>query len=102
VSYILVLQWPGGSGADFDQLIRIENALDGGLNANGVVNGHDFGSDEMNIFIDTDTPLEAFASAREILSGEPIWNETRAAYREADSESYSILWPEGLSEFSVA
>ena len=63
--YILVLQWPATSEADFDALISTEEALlqSGLLDAYGVVDGHDFGAGEMNIFIHTDRPLEAFQQA---------------------------------------
>ena len=48
----LVLQLPATSGEDFDELIAIEDAME--ITFAGLpheVDGHDFGSGEMNIFI---------------------------------------------------
>lgn len=98
---ILVLQWPGTTEADFDALIEMEDALESGLGETGSVNGHDFGSGEMNIFVATDQPIEVFAMARRILSDRPTWSDIRAAFRDANGETYDVLWPPGLTEFRV-
>lgn len=79
----------------------MEGALEMQLGDGGSVDGHDFGSGEMNIFIDTDQPIEAFAEARKILSHRPIWSHVRAAFREASGETYDVLWPPGLTDFRV-
>ena len=65
--YILVLQWPGDSEADFDALISMEEQVGATLGRYASVDGHDFGSGEMNIFIETDRPTEAFADAANAL-----------------------------------
>lgn len=47
-----MLQWPSTSESAYDALIAMEDAL--GLSlapALGFVDGHDFGSGEMNLFI---------------------------------------------------
>jgi hypothetical protein len=63
MQFILVLQWPAASLDDYDALIAMEDTLEGALaQGNGVVDGHDFGSGEMNIAIHTDAPLEAFGT----------------------------------------
>jgi hypothetical protein len=98
---ILVLQWPGSAEADFEALIEMEDALESNFGDAGSVDGHDFGSGEMNIFIGTDQPIEAFATARTILSDWPHWSEVRAAFRSANGEAYDVLWPPGLAEFRV-
>lgn len=61
VKFILVFQWPASSEADFDDLLSMENELENALGAHGFVDGHDFGSGETNIFVETDTPADAFA-----------------------------------------
>lgn len=98
---MLVLQWPGSSEADFDALISMEQRLEVALDEYGSVDGHDFGSGEMNIFIETDMPTEAFAAAAAALRDDPRWAEIRAAFREATGDSYEVLWPNGLTAFSV-
>jgi len=55
----------------------------------------------MNIFVRTDQPTEAFADAASVLSENPRWGDLRAAYRDASGGPYQIVWPRGLSEFSV-
>lgn len=101
--YILVLQWPAASEADYDALIAMEDTLEAALtNAHGFVDGHDFGSGQMNIFIHTDQPLEAFGDAVASLSTDPRWPDVRAAYRPAEGDRYVVVWPEALQEFSVS
>jgi hypothetical protein len=101
VRYILVLQWPGKSQADFETLMSMEAEVDAALGPYAVVDGHDFGSGEMNIFVETDRPVEAFAAAANALCMGPRWGDLRAAYREVQSDTYEILWPQSLRKFSV-
>jgi hypothetical protein len=101
VRYILVLQWPGDSEADFGALISMEGQVDAALGRYASVDGHDFGSGEMNIFIETDRPAEAFADAANALREGPRWGDLRAAYREAGGGPYEMLWPRTLHKFSV-
>jgi hypothetical protein len=101
VRYILVLQWPADSEADFEALISMEEQLGAAIGRYASVDGHDFGSGEMNIFIVTERPTEAFADVANVLCKDPRWGTLRAAYREAQGGTYEILWPEGLQNFSV-
>ena len=74
MKYVLVLQWPATSEADFDALISMEDLLEADLpDAHGLVDGHDFGAGEMNIFVHTDRPLEAFRDAMTSLGPDPRW-----------------------------
>ena len=101
--YVLVLQWPATSENDFDALISMEDLLQSELRDEcGVVDGHDFGAGEMNIFIETDRPLEAFDHARTSLSTDKRWASVRAAYRPVGEERYTVLWPKALEVFSVS
>jgi hypothetical protein len=101
MKHVLVLQWSGSTKADFEQLVQMEDALESRLSDAGFVDGHDFGSGEMNIFIETEQSIQAFAVAKEILGKQPGWGEVRAAYREAHGETYTVLWPPGLRAFDV-
>lgn len=100
--YVLVLQWPGSSEADLERLLRMENILEQQLEPNHPVDGHDFGSGEMNLFVETDSPRVAFSIAQSSLSDQPGWSEVRAAFREIGENNYVVLWPSGLDHFSVA
>jgi hypothetical protein len=101
--YILILQWPATSVADFDALISMEDLLESHLPAaHGVVDGHDFGAGEMNIFVQTERPLEAFQDAMTSLGPDPRWASVRAAYRPAHGDRYVVVWPKTLELFSVS
>ena len=80
MQYILVLQWPASSRADYDALIEMEDQLHGAVGSDGTVDGHDFGSGEMNIFVFTDEPVETFAAAQAELGRDSRWSEVQAAY----------------------
>jgi hypothetical protein len=79
----------------------MEEQLGAALGRYASVDGHDFGSGEMNIFVATERPAEAFADVTNALRDGPRWGDLRAAYREAQGGTYEILWPEGLRKFSV-
>lgn len=101
MKYQLVLQFPATSAEDFDQLIEIENELMESLGEEHIVDGHDFGSGEMNLFIHTNDPNSAFENARNYL---PPRHQQHliAAYRESKGDKYMVLWPEGHGkEFRV-
>lgn len=103
MKFILVLQWPAASEADYDALISMEDRLEADLDeAHGYVDGHDFGSGEMNLFIHTNFPLDAFGDAQAALDPDPRWATVRAAYRLTDGDDYTVIWPPTLQEFSVS
>jgi len=97
MKYQLVLQFPGDKIEDFDELLKLE--LDLGLSLGGahIVDGHDFGSSEMNIFIHTDNPEEAFKHAKTFLD-KLTTEEYIAAFRETDSDDYSVLFPSSFED----
>jgi hypothetical protein len=61
MKYQLVLQFFGDSLQDYDALVALEDRLIEALESAHVVDGHDFGSGEMNIFVHTNDPIAAFA-----------------------------------------
>ena len=99
----LVLQWavPFPIG-NLDDLVALETLLIEELADGGEVDGHDGGSDEVNIFIHTDSPRETFNALQPILESRNLLHHTRAAYRDLEEEQYTVLWPVGLKSFSVA
>jgi len=68
MKYQLVLQLPASSDIDFDSLVLIEDKLSESMGEKHIVDGHDFGSGEMNIFIHTDDPDAAFDLAKHNVS----------------------------------
>ncbi len=102
MKYQLVLQLPSGSLADYDRLIELENVITDGLGDIGVVDGHDYGTGEMNIFIHTDEPAVALEKARSLLTGRAGLGQLKAGYRHFDDNNYVPIFPTGLKEFFVA
>ncbi len=94
MKYQLVIQYPlGNASADiFDKLLMIEQELGMVLKGSHIVNGHDIGLAEMNIFIHTNDPDEAFNLAKTILSDNDL-EMIVAAYRDRQDENYSVIWP---------
>ncbi|MCH8104490.1 MAG: ABC transporter [Proteobacteria bacterium] len=103
MNYQLVIQFPitDASADDFDRLIMIETELGIVLRDQHDVDGHHLGAGEMNIFIHTDNPREAFRLARDVLSKADL-ETIVVAFREMTGEDYSVIWPENFdSEFGV-
>ena len=103
MNYQLVIQFSlsDASADDFDQLLVIENKLDLALRYKHQVDGHDLGSDEMNIFIHTNDPTEAFRISSGVLSEKELEIVT-IAIKELEGEKYSVLWPENFDgEFRI-
>jgi hypothetical protein len=49
----LFCKWLGSTDADFEALVQIEDVLESRFGEAGSIDGLDFGSGEMNIFIHT-------------------------------------------------
>ena len=101
MKYQLVLQFRGDSLADFDALVALENRLIEDLGGSAKVDGHDFGSGEMNIFILTSDPTATYSRVQRTLQSAGLLQPATAAYREVAGERYTVLWPEGQTEFKV-
>jgi hypothetical protein len=102
MKYQLVLQWPAASIKDYDTLIEIEDVLTEKLDDGSDVDGHDAGSGEMNIFIHTDDPQTTFSAVKRAIGTRDFWVDARVAYRELAGNTFTVLWPDGLTEFTVA
>src|SRR6185437_7027170 len=94
MKYQLVLQFPADSIADYDELIEIEDLLTEELDGRAKVDGHDFGSGEMNIFIFADDPNKIFETVKPLLQTRANFEKLIAAYQETEGEQYLTIWPE--------
>ena len=100
--YQLVLQFPAFA-VDLDGLIAIEDELLAAIRPPAMVDGHDFGTGEGNIFILTDSPAATFEGVLPVLTDLSRERDVTAAYRSLDGEEYTVIWPKGFKgEFSVA
>lgn len=100
--YQLVLQFRGDTLADYDAMISLEDQLRKELGHSADVDGHDCGADETNIFIFTSDPKATFWRIRQLLQREGKMESVAAAFREISGETYTVLWPEGQTEFRIA
>ena len=80
-------------------MIAVENALIEVLPEGSEVDGHDAGSGEVNIFINTNGPARVFSALKPILAASNILASARVAFREQPKSEYTVLWPEGLETF---
>ena len=102
MKYQLVLQFPGDSLTDFDELASLEQTLEKTLSGTANVDGHDFGAREFNIFILTDDPVRAFKLAEPIIEAGKHIQQLKAAYRELQHDRFTMLWPPDLQHFRIA
>lgn len=102
MKYQLIVQLPGSSAGDYDAMLELEEALTESLGDLGDVDGHDAGSGEMNIFIFTDDPTRAFERVKAVLGAGDFMSRFKAAYREVGKDSFTIRYPAGLTDFSIA
>lgn len=102
MKYQLVLQFPVTENFDFDALIELETKLTFELGSEHEVDGHDFGSGEINIFIHTNSPNDAFEKIIVLLS-DKFASTFKAAYRKAGADRFIWLHPAASKEvFHVA
>lgn len=102
VKYQIVIQWSATSMAGYDKMISIEDMLIANLSGGSEVDGHDAGSEEVNIFILTNDVHHAFSEIKSLLAACSALRDARIGYLEVGQSEYSVLWPEGLQSFSVA
>lgn len=102
----LVLQLPSSALADYDEMIALEEAIEElleNVNDDSNIDGHDAGSNEMNIFIHGKNAESTFSKLHSLL--EAHQKHLKAAYRifysRDDVSDWIILYPPGLSKFSV-
>jgi hypothetical protein len=101
MKYRLVLQWPAVSEADYDRLICLEELIEGGLGDIGIVDGHDIGSGEMNIFVHTDNPKAAFEQLGCFLLLGQTCSNLKAGYRDFEEDQYAVVYPDGLKRIAT-
>ncbi len=96
------MQWSEAAVlGSYEKLIEIENLIVDKLGKLGEVDGHDVGSEEMNIFILTDNPRACFEWVKSILESGDTWASVRVAYREMSGNKYEVLLPKQLTKFEI-
>lgn len=101
MQYQLVIQFLENSDNGLNKLFEIEEYLNEELTC-AEVDGHDIGSGQMNIFILTDSPIETFKQAKNILKKRNSFlSGIKIAYRDIGRNKFILLWPKGLENFDV-
>ena len=101
MKYQLVLQWPTDLIKSYDKLIEVEDILVGLLCDGSDVDGHDVGFGEMNIFILTNDIESTYGQVKIAIGTHELWRNIRIAYRELKGNTFTVIWPPGLTEFSI-
>ena len=92
MQFQVVVQFSTADIESFDALVEIEEELMQALEPEHIVDGHDFGSGEGNIFIHTNDPAEVVKAVRKCLGSERM-AKAKVAFRSFDSEDFSWLHP---------
>jgi len=89
----LILAFRIHSMQDYDAIILLEGKLIELLEPDHSVDGHDVDRQEMNIFILSNNPIEAFnkISDSKIMSSNSLL--TKAFHRQIGSDNHYSLWP---------
>jgi len=98
MKYLLVLQFPEDRFEDIESIVNIEEQIINILGSAAAVDGHDYGSDQVNVFIYASEPEITFEKTKQVLANAGLLKATTAAYREADGEKYIVIWPEGAKQ----
>ncbi len=93
MKYCLVLQFPATKVDDFDALVKLESSIEDRIKAIADVDGHDFGSGEMNVFIFCEDPQKVFYECKNVVSEMNLLSNLRAAFRERHGNEYTNIWP---------
>ncbi len=103
MKYQLALQFPGRSAADYHTMVVLEDALFAALGETAEADGHDVGTDAMNLFISTDDPAATFEQLKPLLERHEQLEWVTAAYREVSADRYTVIWPPDCrKEFRIA
>lgn len=102
--YQLVIQF-ALANADkqrFDTILELESELEDWLGPDVEVDGNDFGSGEMNIFIHTDSPDDTLQRIQMLIGTKHDFStEYRAGYRKFTEGDFRPIWPPGATTFNV-
>ena len=73
-----------------------------GLGLIGLVDGHDIGAGEMNLFNHSDDPKDTFAKTMSLIEGKYDLKELMVGYRNFEDNHHTPVFPPGLTVFRVA
>ncbi len=86
------MQFPVTEDFDFDSVIALETRLTLEMGESYLVDGHEFGAGEINIFIQTDDPEAGYEKAFDMVNVSLISN-LRVVYRVKEADEFVWLYP---------
>lgn len=102
MKYQVVLKFSASVIEDYDRLVLLEDSIAEVLEDVGIVDGHDAGSGEMNIFVLADNPKAVFNRIEPHFKTRGLLSSLEVAFRKLDGEDFTVLFPPGLAEFTTA
>lgn len=93
MDYQLVIKFWRKSLADEGFLATIESELKSALGNSVELEGYDVGPKEINLFMLTADPRNAFRKARDVLERVGVTNGLSAAYRLHGGAAFTSVWP---------
>ena len=100
MKYVLVAQFPE-LAMSYDKVIDLEEVLINELEGIAEIDGHDIGSGEINYFIFTNDVTEVCEKILLLLTDE-LKGEVKVAYRDAEGNDYSVIYPRDHASFQVS
>lgn len=94
MEYQVVLQFQGDSLDDNDTMVSFEDKLIEELDQTADVDGHDVGSAEINVFVNTTDPTQTLRKAKPLLKSLDLLDNVTIAYRKMGGDEYTVLWPQ--------
>jgi hypothetical protein len=98
MKYQLVIQFSEELGIDLIEALEDKLSM---VLMDAEVDGHDIGSNEVNIFIYTNNPKDTFEIVKFFLKDNDMLEKVKVAYREISKDFYICLWPNTLRDFTV-
>ena len=101
MKYQLTIQISANSTNDFDEMIEFEDELIEILKDIAIIDGHDFGSGEANIFVLTNDQYETYNVIKEKYLNATVKNKYKISCREIKNDNLVILFPDSLTDFHI-
>jgi hypothetical protein len=104
LKFQVVVQFEASTPEDFSALLELTEAIESGLanEPEEVVDGHDYGMGEFNIFVHTNEPQTTFERVVELIDTRKPGLPFSAGYRDFNEDYYIPLWPPNSKSFYVA
>ncbi len=98
MEFVLVLQFPEKTPELLPALEELTELLSDALGESGEFDSQEVGRGQINLFIATDNPTDAFGKVKGVLKKRGLLPATIAAFRDAEDDDYTVIWPEGFDD----